>query len=409
MNNFLKIKNDCDLVNFIERCAKCSYCLEDKNSHLPICPSTEYFHLASHRPPGRLELARALIGLYDNIELDLNMDEIVKKFYSCMLCGACDYKCRELTGKSPLSVFMEVRKELFNNNIGPPAAHRILFENVLKHGNPQGMPREKRPERILPLISNSHYINRNAPLLYFVGCVSSYSDNLPSHAANMVRVLMKAETEFRILPDEPCCSHVLIKTGQENLILDYMKEAFDKVNSTGVKQVLFSCPACYRAFKYEYPKLLGVEPNFECITSSEFIYNLLNEGKLQPNGKGNSEEEVVVTYHDPCHLGRQSGIYDPPRKILESIKGLKLVEMPRNRENSWCCGVGGGVKTAFPEFSQKTSEERINEAKSVGATILVTACPACESGFKDALKAHKDDNNLKVLNVVDIIANHLGI
>nr|MDO8079161.1 (Fe-S)-binding protein [Candidatus Freyarchaeota archaeon] len=407
MNNFLKIKNNHDLVNFIERCVKCAYCLEDSKSHLPICPSTEYFHLASHRPAGRLELARALIGMYSNVETNLNMDELLKKFYSCTLCGACDYKCRELTGKSPLSVFMEVRKELVNNKVGPPPAHSILLENVLKHGNPQGMPEEKRPERILNLINNPRHLTKNAPLLYFVGCVSSYSENLPSHAANMVRILMKTKTKFRILPDEPCCSHVLIKTGQENLIIDYMKEAFEKVNSAGAEQVLFTCPACYRAFKYEYSKLLGVEPNFECITSSELIYNLLNEGKLQPNGKENGEEDVVVTYHDPCHLGRQSGIYDPPRKILESLKGVKLVEMLRNREASWCCGVGGGVKTAFPEFSKKTAEERINEAKSVGASILVTACPACESGFIDALKTHQGNNNLKVLDIVDIITSLL--
>jgi Fe-S oxidoreductase len=397
-------------MEFIERCAKCAYCLEDNKSHMPICPSTEYFHLASHRPAGRLEVARALIGMYSDMEFTLNMEEIVKKFYSCTLCGACDYKCRELTGKSPLSVFTEIRKEIVNNKMGPPPMHKILLENVLKHGNPQGMPKEKRHERILNLINNTHHLKeeKNASMLYFVGCLPSYSNNLPSHAANMVEVLMKTETKFRILPDEPCCSHVLIKTGQEDLIIDYIKEAFKKVNSAGVEQVLFTCPACYRSFKYEYPRLLGVEPNFECITSSEFLNNLLNEGKLQLNVKENKEEgDVIVTYHDPCHLGRQSGIYDPPRKILESIKGVKLVEMPRNRENSWCCGVGGGVKTAFPEFSKKTAEERINEAQSVAASVLVTACPACESGFKDALKTCQGNNNLKVLDIVDIITSWL--
>mgnify|MGYP005865886189 FL=1 len=173
MSNFQKIRKDRDLLNFIERCAKCSYCLEDHVSHLPICPSAEYFYLASHRPPGRLELARALIGMYSNVKFSLNQDEIVKKFYSCTLCGACDHKCRELTGKSPLSVFMEVRKELVNNKVGPPPIHRTLLENVLKHGNPQGMPKEKRHERVLNLIKNLKPLSKNAPLLYFVGCVPS--------------------------------------------------------------------------------------------------------------------------------------------------------------------------------------------------------------------------------------------
>ncbi|MFB0561893.1 MAG: (Fe-S)-binding protein [Candidatus Lokiarchaeia archaeon] len=406
MTNFLESMKS-DLVNFIERCAKCSYCLEDNRSHLPICPSTEYFNFASHRPPGRLELARALMGMYNNVEFSLNMEEIVKKFYSCTLCGACDYKCRELTGKSTLSVFTEVRKELVNNDVGPPSAHRVLLENVLKYNNPQGMPREKRHERILNLIGNSYNLTKNASLLYFVGCVPAYSDNLPTHSVNMVKILKKTNTEFSILTDEPCCSHVLIKTGQEDLIIDYVKEAFEKVNSSGAKEVLFTCPACYRAFKYEFPKLLGVEPNFECTTTTEFLYTLLNEGKLELNEKENEEEEIVVTYHDPCHLGRHSGIFDPPRQVLESIKGVRLVEMPRNRESAWCCGVGGGVKTAFPEFSEKTAEVRINEARSVGASVLVTACPACESGFIDSLKTNQENTNPKVVGIIDIIASQL--
>ncbi len=407
MNNFAKLMEKHDLMNFIERCAKCSYCLEDPISHKPICPSTEYFHFASHRPSGRLELARALIGLYDNVEFSLNMEEVVNKFYSCTLCAACDYKCKELTGKSPLSVFMEVRKELVNSNVAPPPEHRLLLNNILEHGNPQGAPREKRNERILNSINNPHHLSKNASMLYFVGCVPAYSNNLPSHASNMVKILMKTDTEFRVLPDEPCCSHVLIKTGQEDLIIDQMREAFEKVDSAGVERVLFTCPACYRAFKYEYPKLLGVEPDFECITASEFLYELYNEGKLSLDGKAKQGEEIIVTYHDPCHLGRQSGIYEQPRRILELIKGLKLVEMPRNRETSWCCGVGGGVKTAFPEFSKKTGEERLNEALSVGASLLVTACPACESGFIDALKTYEGKNNLKILDIVDVIAQRL--
>lgn len=404
----MRLRDDHDLVNFIERCSKCAFCLEDHRSHLPICPSTEYFHLASYRPPGRLELARALIGKYNDIGVKLtNMNEVLKRFYSCTLCGACDTKCRELTGKSPLRVFMGVRRELVNQEVAPPLSHRVLLQNVLYHGNPQGMPSEKRHERILKVINNSSLLTKEAPLLYFTGCTPSYSNNLPSHMTNMVEILKRTNTKFRILQDEPCCSHVLIKTGQEKLITDYMKKSLEKVKATGVKQILFTCPACYRAFKHEYPRLLGTKPDFECITASEFISSLLDEGKVQLSEKG-GVGETTVTYHDPCHLGRQSGIYDQPRHILGSIKGLKLIEMPRNRENAWCCGIGGGVKTAFPEFSERTSEERIDEAVSIGASVLATACPACESGLKDALKTRNGKNNLEILDIVDVVAQSLS-
>ncbi|MEX2707177.1 MAG: (Fe-S)-binding protein [Candidatus Freyrarchaeum guaymaensis] len=401
---FAEMRGDPNLVNFIERCVKCAYCIEDYGSHLPLCPSTEYFQFASYRPPGRLELARALIGMYDRVKFELNMNRVMERFYSCTLCGACDYKCRELTGKSPLKIFTEVRRGLVNMGVGPHPAHRALLQNVLEYDNPQGMPREKRHERVADLIGGKN-LSRNASLLYFVGCVPAYSDNVPSHAANTVKLLLKTGTEFRLLPDEPCCSHVLIKTGQEDIIVDYLKEAFRRVNEAGAETVLFTCPACYRAFKHEIPRILGVEPDFECITAPELLLRLIDEGKLRLNGRRN--EEVLVTYHDPCHLGRYSGIYDEPRRVLESLEGVRLVEMPRRREASWCCGVGGGAKTAFPDFSKRTAEERIREAQSTGASVLVTACPACESGFTDALKTQQGKNGLRVMDLIDIVVQWL--
>jgi Fe-S oxidoreductase len=193
--------------------------------------------------------------------------------------------------------------------------------------------------------------------------------------------------------------------------------------NAGVKTVVTSCADCYHAFKRLYPAL-GSE--VQVLHIVEFIDNLIQMGKL----RFRSEVPMTVTYHDPCHLGRQGepyvpwhgvekkikgqiivyepnkpryngawGVYEPPRNILKSIPGLKLVEMERIREYSWCCGSGGGVREAYPEFSQWTASERIAEARATGAEALVSACPWCERNFMDALNAGGDP-----MQVYDLVA-----
>ena len=177
----------------------------------------------------------------------------------------------------------------------------------------------------------------------------------------------------------------------------------------GVKTVVTSCSDCYHAFKRLYPKLGS---KFEVLHTVEFIDHLIKEGKI----KFTKTVPMTVTYHDPCHLGRQGepyvpwegeekkirnqivvyeprkpryngawGVYDPPRNVLKSIPGLELVEMERIREYAWCCGAGGGVREAYPDFANWTATERIEEAKSTGAEAIVSACPWCERNFMDAI------------------------
>ena len=127
---------------------------------------------------------------------------------------------------------------------------------------------------------------------------------------------------------------------------------------------------------------IDLEMNFEVLRLVEYLDLLLKEGRLRFTG----EVPLKVTYHDPCHLGRYAGIFEPPRDVLRSIPGLELVEMERSRQFSWCCGAGAGVKQAYPDFALWTARERIKEARETGAEALVTACPWCERNFKDALK-----------------------
>jgi len=189
--------------------------------------------------------------------------------------------------------------------------------------------------------------------------------------------------------------------------------------------VVTSCADCYHAFKRLYPSL-GFK--LKVVHTVEFINRLIREGKI----KLTKAVPLKVTYHDPCHLGRQgepyvpwngvekkirgqlvvheprkpryngaNGVYVPPREVLKSIPGLELVEMERIREFAWCCGAGGGVREAYPEFSSWVAKERIEEAKSTGAQAIVTACPWCERSLIDAVSI--DGQKMKVYDIVELV------
>jgi len=190
------------------------------------------------------------------------------------------------------------------------------------------------------------------------------------------------------------------------------------------------CADCFYGFKVLYDKF-GMKGQLEVLHITEYLDRLIKDGKLKPEKK----VALNVTYHDPCHLGRLGepyihwqgkqipgqirifepakefrrgthGVYQPPREVLGSIPGIKLMEMDRKKEYAWCCGAGGGVTETNPEFAQWTASERIKEAEASGAGAIVTACPGCERSFKDAIK--RSGSSLKVYDVVELAAESIG-
>jgi Fe-S oxidoreductase len=165
----------------------------------------------------------------------------------------------------------------------------------------------------------------------------------------------------------------------------------------GVETIITSCAGCTSTFKEEYADLL---PGIEILHSTEYLERLISQGKLPIKNK----VDLEVTYHDPCHIGRYCGIYDPPRNILKSIPGLKLTEMERIREDSYCCGEGGGVRTAFPEVASWVATERLEEARiTTGSNVLVSACPFCEHNFKQV----SGEKGFKIVDVNELVLQAL--
>ena len=231
--------------------------------------------------------------------------------------------------------------------------------------------------------------------------------------------------------DEACCGGRAYEMGYEAELVKYAEHNIQAWKTAGVKTIVTPCSCCYQTFKVLYDKI-GKKPDVEIYHFTEYLDKLIKEGKL----KFKKKVPVKVTYHDPCHLGRLSepwihwsgkeikvggqmivheplkkyrrggeGVYDIPRDILKAIPGLELVEMYRIREYAWCCGSGGGVKEAYPEFALWTASERIKEAKDVGAEALVSACGWCKRNFTDSVK--ETGNKIDVLDIVDLVQKAL--
>ena len=238
-------------------------------------------------------------------------------------------------------------------------------------------------------------------VLYFVGCYYSYDPRLRKVAVAVADILNRAGVDFGILGNqESCCGESIRKTGDEEVFRALAKENIKTFIDKGVKKVLVASPHCYHTFKNEYPEFMV---NFEVVHLSQFLAELIDQGRLELTG----EFRKKVTYHDPCYLGRHNGIYEQPRDVLKKLPGLELVEMPDSRENSLCCGGGGGRIWAETPKEERFSDLRVAQAKEVGAEVLATSCPYCISNFEESRLALEDDTAPEIKDITEVIQDAL--
>jgi Fe-S oxidoreductase len=265
--------------------------------------------------------------------------------------------------------------------------------------------------------------------VYFhAGCRYSFDEGLEHVVRSGLTLLRDAGVDIGIMGRaEMCCGGRAYELGYESELIQCASRHAKVLKKAGIKTIVSPCAHCYQAMKVLYDKV-GQKLEMEVLHMTEYLYRLIKEGKI----KLSKTVPLTITYHDPCHLGRLSepwihwkgketkvlgqlivhdppkkfrrgaqGVYDIPRDILKSIPGLKVVEMYRMRASSWCCGSGGGVKEAYPDFAIWTAAERIREAKAVGAEAIVSACPWCRKNFGDAIK--EAGEKIKVFDVMDLV------
>ena len=317
------------------------------------------------------------------------------EIWRCTTCGRCPDRCpRDV---KQIDVTVSLRRMATEYNIFPPSVRPIrgVTAELAAEGNPFGEPRESRGDWAEGLSVKP--FAEGTEVLYFPCCSPSYDPRLKKVAQATANLLNRAGVDFGILgPLENCCGESIRKAGNEPLFKRLARENIKTFVEHGVTKILLSSPHCYHTFKNEYPEFMV---NFEVIHVSEYLLQLIREGRLVPTKKYKKK----VTYHDPCYLGRHNGIYDAPREVLRSIPGLELREMPEAREDSLCCGMGGGRIWLETPMAERFSNLRLEQAIKVRAKVLATCCPYCITQFEDTRLMLKDPESIQVKDITEIL------
>ncbi|MHA1145723.1 MAG: (Fe-S)-binding protein [Candidatus Helarchaeota archaeon] len=372
-------------------CIKCNTCktLAEAGEYQRSCPSGEKYFFETYFSSGRVAIARAL--LEGKIEFT---DSVLKKIYACPTCGNCVEICTMEVSEHLVEIIEAVRAAAVAAGAGPLDAHKTFAISIRTYHNPYGESPDRRTEWV-PIAD----FDKQAEICYFVGCTASYRRQEIARAT--YDLFQKLGLKIAISPEEWCCGSPLLRTGQLELVKELIEHNIQVLRDMGVKKVITACAGCYRTMLIDWPKIIQDDLGFEIQHVTDFLLEQVEAGKLAFN----KETKETVTYHDPCHLGRHSKVFESPRKLILSIPGVELNEMPRNREMAWCCGAGGGVKSGFKEWAVEISKERIEEAEKTGATKLITSCPFCVTNLGDAIK--ESGSNLKLYDITQYLLEKL--
>ncbi len=311
--------------------------------------------------------------------------------WACTTCRACMEMCPVYIEQ--MDIIQEMRRGIIESGEAPPDI-RDLLTNIQKQKNPWGEAKFKRDQWIkksevpVKLAKDGEF-----EWLWFVGCAHSFDNRNIPITAKIAKILNDIGVDFAVLGrDEGCCGNDVRRVGEEGLFQLLKEETTAQFEKYGAKKIIATSPHCYNTLKNEYE---GYEIKFIL----EAIYEAIKSGKL----KLKKEIKKKVTFHDPCYLGRYNGMYELPREILRSIPGIELVEMPRNRNKSFCCGAGGGnlVREYPGEF--RPNNLRAKEAAETGAEILAVACPFCMIMLEDGVKTERLEEKIKVLDVIELV------
>jgi heterodisulfide reductase subunit D len=376
----------------IDACTRCGECLNS-------CPVYVEQGDEGFNPRGKIQNLKRFIrgqyGLWARIfgPKKLNEEDIIalsEKIFRCTLCGACDVACPVVINPKDLSI--AIRETMVEMGHYPKAAEN-LKKNLLSDHNISADDNEDRAEWVEDLgeIPEHGFQKDRAEVVYFVGCVSSFFPMVQKIPQNFVQIMDKGGVDFTILGEgEWCCGFPLIGAGMSRELEKLKVHNLDKIKEVGAKIMVFSCPSCYRTWKELY------DTDVELLHSSHLLERLIKEKKIPLK-----ELNLTVTYHDPCDLGRNSGVYEPPREVLRMIPGVKLVELENNREKTVCCGGGGNVEMVDPELSARIAQKKIDEIQNTGADIIVTSCQQCVRTI--STRARKQGIKLKVMDLTEIV------
>jgi Fe-S oxidoreductase len=322
------------------------------------------------------------------------------EIWACTTCRACEEAC-------PLFIefidrIVGMRRKLVLEDSSFPPELATAFRNLEKAGNPWGQPAEARADWAqglgIPLMAERA---SEVEYLLWVGCAGSYDDRGKKVARATARILKEAGVSFAILgSEETCTGDPARRSGNEYLFQMLARQNVETLARHGVRKIVAQCPHCFNTLLNEYPQLGG---RYEVLHHSQVIARLIADKRiaLTPSTAGET-----VTFHDSCYLGRHNGVYDAPREALSSA-GLTVVEMPRSRENGFCCGAGGARMWMEERIGTKVNVARVDEAASTPASLVASACPFCMTMLTDGVNETGRAESLRVQDVAQVVADRL--
>jgi len=409
----------------MEICRRCSACkfipleMATGYDHVNVCPSISRYNFHTYSGGGRMAFqVAALEGRVDY------SDKLLEVVYNCQMCGACDVSCKYGMDMDVIDPINEFRIRCVASGHTLPALDKTITS--LKRQNTMVAGSKTKRSEWARGLDIKDYTREPADVIFHVGCRTSYDPGLWKVARSTISLMKKAGVDVAVgWNSETCCGGRAYQMGYKEDALRQARQNLAAFKKSGAKTIVTGCAECYQAFRVLWEKF-DLKSDIEVLHTSQFFNRLISQGKLKPKKK----ISTTVTYHDPCYLGRMGepyikwkgkeipghirifdppkefrrgtyGVYQPPRDFLNSIPGLKLIEMDRTREYAWCCGAGGGVTESNPSFALWTAGGRIKEAETTGADAIVTACPGCEKSFVDAVK--DSGSALKVYDIVELL------
>ncbi|MBC8511752.1 MAG: (Fe-S)-binding protein [Dehalococcoidia bacterium] len=377
----------------IHRCFRCGYCKFPTDYSSFNCPSYRRFRFDSYSTGGRLWLIYA--WLKGEVEWSEHLADIL---YACTTCKNCTEQCPMKFAGDIVDWIVGARSDMVEKGKIPPRVARF-FEAVHGYGNPLKLLRSDRDA----WADGTKRYEPGDEYLFYVGCLGSYDENAQKMSKSLAELLNKAGVSFGILgSEEECCGNEIYMLGEMGLFQVLAEKNTQQFKELGVKKIVTLSPHAYNVMRNNYS---AAGANFQVYHYTQLLSDLIKKNKIKL-----SQNKAKVTYQDPCFLGRYNKIYDEPRQILQSIPGIELIEMERNRQDAFCCGGGSGnfVMDLLAGSEDSPGRVRVREAYETGADTLAVACPSCLTIFTDAVKTEDLDEKLTVKGISQIVMESLS-
>lgn len=373
-------------------CAQCGYCQD-------VCPIYTEIPWESASPRGKFYWIKNILTtgfLRPNVEID---EDFVNRIFQCTLCGRCHEVCQTMI--DTMKLWYTARSEINHSGLRPKNLTAIV-NNLDETKNPYGLEADMRLDWADYTGLDEVPEEDEAEIAYFVGCTTAFKGANHNIGYSTSQLLNHLGEDWTLLgEDEWCCGSPLLMAGEEEKAIEFAEHNIGEIERRDIEVLLTGCPSCYRMWKLEIPELLGRELSFTVKHSLELINQRIEEGKLTLPASDDR-----LTYHDPCELSRLGGVIEEPRGIMNALSG-GFVELPEHGMDVRCCGGGGLLQATDNELRLSIAKYRLEQAKSVGANILTSACPACNLTFLDALRETEDE--IEVLDLTEYITQRLNL